>query len=158
MTTRKREASDRRQLTLDAWMEPTRPAVPVPASLACDLQLRGWLTQAIKDSGKAREIIAAEMTIMLGDDDSVVSKSMLDAFTASSKEGHRFPAAFLPAFVVVTGATWLLDELAHRCGCKVLEAPDMKVAQLGAIERQIDELARRKAALKREIASDRRHA
>ena len=32
-----------------------------------------------------------------------VSKTMLDAYTSESKEGHRLPAELLPAFCEATG-------------------------------------------------------
>ena len=112
---------------------------PQPGSLNLDLELRAALTEAIAGSDKTRERVAEEIEVLLGNDpDYPVSKALLDAWTAPSRTGHRFPAAYLVAFIHVTGAHWLLDRLATRCGRVVLTGEAARHAEIGHTIQQID--------------------
>ncbi|WP_119301102.1 hypothetical protein [Dongia deserti] len=111
-------------------------------SLSFDREWRAALNQAIEECGFGRGNIATEMERLLGNDpDYPVSVALLNAWTAASKTDYRFPLIYLPAFVRATGATWLLDRLASKCGRVVVDDEMAQLAQarheeLQAVERR----------------------
>jgi hypothetical protein len=68
-----------------------------PGSYDIDAFIRGLITEAIARSPKSRDLIAADMSELSG---KKITPRMLDAYTSTSKEQHRFPLAFAPAFCV----------------------------------------------------------
>jgi hypothetical protein len=150
----RRQTPDSRQADLMDWVGTVQPKAPTPGALNIDVQLRGWLAQALKDCGKDREIVAAEMRVLLGasddgEDEAKVSRAMLDAWTAQSRGAWRFPLSYLPVFIQVTGATWLLDEIARPVGCKVLEGEEVRYAAMARLDNEIA----RMQAMKRDLES-----
>ncbi|MDA0262129.1 MAG: hypothetical protein O3A21_08055 [Proteobacteria bacterium] len=127
------------QLTLDGLYAIPRPPDPQPGSLDIDARLRHALSKAIKECPHSRYEIAARISELVG---SEVSKHMLDAYSAESRETHKFPVQYLPALIAATGATWLLDVIAERCGCVVLEGADAVHAKRGRVRAQIEQLRR----------------
>ena len=63
---------------------------------------------------------------------------MLDSWTAESKEQHRFPAVFLPAFCEAVGSTELLRMLGQAVGAFVLPGPEALRAEIQRIEEEIN--------------------
>ena len=53
------------------------------------LRMKEAIAEAIKGSGLKRYAIAGQMSEMLGTE---ITESMLNAYTAESKEGYRMPA------------------------------------------------------------------
>lgn len=62
--------------------------------------LRLSLVRAIKNCSLSRHQIAGELSHLLGCE---VTKTTIDTWTAESKEQHRIPAEYLPAFCAATG-------------------------------------------------------
>jgi len=142
-----------RVLALD---ENERTATPA-GSLQWDGELRAALAQAIKDSGIKREEIAARMEEALGADPNYpISVSQLDAWTAPSRTDWRFPLVYLPAFIQVTGATWLLARVASKCGHKVVAGTDALHAELAELIGQEEDLKARKSIIRKALRSGRR--
>lgn len=140
------------QLTLDGYYAVERPA-HASGSLDFDRELRAALTRAVKETPKRRAEIAAEMTdLVFGEiGETEITKAQIDAWTAGSKIEWRFPLQYLPAFVQATGAVWLLDLVAGKCGCRVLVGEQALLAELGAIHLQKRELAARETAIKKAV-------
>ena len=67
-------------------------------NIAEDIRLA--LVNAIRHCRLSRHQIAGEMSHLLGCE---VSKTTIDTWTAESKEHHRIPAEYLPAFCKATG-------------------------------------------------------
>jgi hypothetical protein len=111
------QATDPQQPDLLTHFEAQPPPTRV-GSFDIDSELRHALSRALKDCDLSRYEVAAAISELVG---AGVSKHMLDAYTAESHEGHKFPVQYLPAFVAVTGAAWVLDLIARKCGCIVLE-------------------------------------
>lgn len=127
-------------------------AAPQSGSLNFDTELRAALTAAIAGSGKDRAEVAADMEQLLGSDpDYPVSKALLDAWTAPSRTGHRFPAAYLVAFITATGAHWLLDRIARKCGRLVVSGEHAAAAELGMITAEEQRLKQRKKELQQQV-------
>lgn len=123
-----------------------------PGSLACDGEWRAALTKAIGDCGKGRAQIAAEMEELVGSDpDYPISRALLDAWTAPSRTGHRFPVIYLPALIHATGAVWLLDLIARKCGRTVVTGEQAIAAELGMLEAEEAHIRERRRQLRRLI-------
>ena len=67
-----------------------------------------------------------------------ITKTMLDSWTAESKEGHRFPAIFLPAFCEATGCSEPLKLLGKLVGVFVMPGPEALRAEIQRIEEDIN--------------------
>lgn len=109
-----------------------------------DAQLRNLLSEGLKGCTFSRWEVAAKMSELL---DAEITKSMLDSWTAESKEGHRFPAGYLPAFCHVTGYIEPLRMIAEQVDCHLLESREALLADLG----RIDEMERKLSQRKKEI-------
>lgn len=100
---------------------------PDEGSLQVQPALSLAMSRAIRDSGLSRYEIAGRMSELVGQD---ITKSMLDAWTAESKEQHRPPAEFLPAFCVASGSREPLLILADKAGYFCLPGPDALRAEI----------------------------
>ena len=118
-------------------------AVPrsVTGTLNIQAGLREALNQAIKGCNLSRWEIAGKMSDLL---DCEISKAMLDAWTAESKEGHRFPAEFLPAFCRVTGCRVPLSILAEMAGLFALPGPEALRAEIQKLDEEAKKLSSEK--------------
>lgn len=124
--------------------------------LNIDIEWRAALNDAIDESGLTRDVIAAEMTRLLGADPRYsISKANLDAWTAGSRTAWRFPVIYLPAFIEVTGASWLLDRLARMHGRHVVDDDTLRLAEIGRTECEIDRLQGRSRTIRDSLAGAR---
>ena len=121
--------------------EATR-AAQTPGSLDMDRQFREAISEALRGCPRSRYQVAARMSELLGQD---ITKTMLDSWTAESKEQHRFPAVFLPAFCEAVGSTEPIRMIGQRVGAFVLPGPEALRAEI----QRIDEEINRKQAEKR---------
>ena len=109
-------------------------------SLNIDTELRSLLSEIIHASPLSRYQIGATMSELTGTD---VTKTMIDAWTAESKEGHRFPANLLPAFCIATGDNRPLELLARKIGVFVMPSRRSLRDEVSQIRSQIAELNRK---------------
>lgn len=116
------------------------------SGLSFDGKLRRAVSRALKECPQSRAEVAAAMAEVL--DRPTFSKAMLDAYSAESRESHCISAVALVALIQVSGAKWLLDLLAGEVGCIVLESEEAVLLEQAAVERQIEELQRRKRELR----------
>jgi hypothetical protein len=78
-----------------------------------------------------------------------ITKSMIDSWTAESREGvYRFPACYLPAFCHVVGNLEPLRILADLLGVYVIEGEEALLTELGRIEEQKQKLSEKEKAIK----------
>lgn len=110
-------------------------------SLAVGTRLERALSEAIRKSGLSRWEVAGRMSHLLGQE---VTKFMLDAWTAESKDGHRFPASFLPAFCAATGCHEPLRLLAEAAGVFCLPGPEALRAEIQRLDEESKRLHREK--------------
>ncbi len=108
-----------------------RPA----GSFDIDRQFREAISQALKNCPLSRWQVAAHMSELTGCD---ITKAMLDSWTAESKEGHRFPAIFLPAFCEAVGCSEPIRLLGKLVGVFVLPGPEALRAEIQRIEEDIN--------------------
>jgi len=127
--------NDGNQCTLDfdahALFEIPEPQTPTAGGLDCGVELRHCISEIIKSSGRDRFAIAAEMSRLTGRD---ITKTMIDAWSAESRESWRFPFEFAPAFEAATNSYGLLQYFASKRGVKIYAGEDIFSAELGKQE------------------------
>lgn len=111
-----------------------------PGSMNISVQLRNELSEGLKMSMLSRHQVAARMSELTGAE---ITKSQLDSWTAESKEYHRFPAEYLPAFCFVTGYKKPLMIMARMVQCYLMESEGALLAELGKIDQGKKDLAMR---------------
>lgn len=109
----------------------SRPA----GSFDIDRQFRELISQALKNCPLSRWQVAARMSELTGHE---ITKAMLDSWTAESKEAHRFPAIYLPAFCEAVGDSEPLRMLGKLVGVFVLPGPEALRAEIHRIEEEIN--------------------
>jgi hypothetical protein len=108
----------------------SRPA----GSFDIDRQLRGVVSEALKHCPLSRWQVAGRMSELTGVE---ITKAMLDSWTAESKENHRFPAIFLPAFCEATGCNEPLKMMGKLVGMFIMPGPEALRAEIHRIEEEI---------------------
>jgi len=128
-----RKRIDGRQMSLFSVMEKVaRLSEPVTGGeLDVRDALRRSLNQALKACPLSRHQVAGEMSHLAGVE---ISKTQLDSWTAESKEGHRMPAEYLPAFCLATGSRAPLALLSEAAGAFCLPGPDALRAEIETLE------------------------
>lgn len=129
-------------LTGDLFMIP-RPVIANAGALACRSEIAHAMSDALK--GFDRYEICAQMSKLLGRD---ISKPMLDAYTAESREDHIPALDIAIAFDMAIGGHVLLDLAASKLGARISIGKDALNAQLGKLERIRDEAAKQIKQLK----------
>jgi len=134
------------QLSFFDLLKDLRPKNSGFSSFNIDLLLRETISQAIKQSPLSRFQIAARMSEILGLE---VSKSMIDAWTAESREGiNRFPACYLPAFCQTVGSMEPLRVLADLLGCVVVQGEEALLIELSKVGVEKEKLFKREKAIR----------
>lgn len=126
----------------------TREAAP--ASFNISYRLRSEISEGLKRCPLSRYEVAGRMSDLLGIE---VTKSQLDSWTAESKEFHRFPAEYLPAYCAVTGHKEPLRMMARLVQCYLLESEEALLAELGRIDQTKRELTRKERAVREFLES-----
>lgn len=130
----------------ESFLDKISPAEP--ESLNISLRLRDALSNALRKCKQSRYQIAAQMSELTGCD---ISKTMLDAYTADSKEYHRFPAEWIPAFKKTTGDDSVLKILAEGCESQIVSGKDLLYAEAARIDRQIEDLKRKQTIIRNRL-------
>lgn len=147
---------DERQMSFEEYFVVPTPTEVRPGSIAgLDVELRQALSRSLKDQPLSRYEVAAKMSEMLGDD---ISKNMLDAYTAESRETHQISVVRLVAMILATRDYDLLALVAEKVGCRLLVGEEALAAEMGFIDQEIEDLRARRADLKRRTAVNLRRA
>lgn len=120
----------------------------IPGSLNTAAAIRFLLIETIKDGVKQgqfldREELAAKMSTALG---MHVTEAMLNAFTAESKAGHRFPAEFIIAIQTICGSNRFTAFYAKSSGGQYVTGKDESLLKLGRIQKRKEKLEREEQA------------
>jgi hypothetical protein len=115
-----------------------------------DAAVRSLVSQALKRNRGSRYDVAARMSEILGVE---ISKAQLDAWSAESKENHRFPLVYAAAFCEATGDKALVRYIAKLCGGYFIEGEDALRLELGRIEEQKADLQKRERAVREFLES-----
>lgn len=131
-------------LTPDLFAVP-QPAAPVPASMDFRATVAHLLAEMLAISSMDRYEISARVSRLAGKD---VSKYMLDAYTACSREEFNLPAWLVPVVEAVCNDHRVTAWLAGVGGGRLYLGADALAAELGRIEGQRDAMAVQARALK----------
>lgn len=127
--------------------EPPSPA-SAPAQLAgLERQICRTVGVILASDPRSREIIAAEISMLLDED---VSKSMLDAYSSPAREDHKVPMARFFALVAVTGRLDLLDPLLRQIGGALLAGAEVMTARIGHLRQHRSKIDEELRALERQ--------
>lgn len=110
-------------------------------TLDVDTELRAAISADIKHAivpctGRelSRYEIAARMSELVGQE---ITKSQLDNWTAEAHDKHRFPAQYLPAFVIATGGQRrAFEALSRKSGLFALPGPEALRAEIQRLDEQ----------------------
>lgn len=119
-------------------LEEKKAQGPKPGSLNMGAQIRSGLAEALKNVPSKRWEVAGRMSDFVGAE---ITESMLNSWTADSKEGHRFPLEYIAAFCWATGDYTVMDMVAHNCGCHLTKGREvvlLQMARLDDMQRRID--------------------
>ncbi|WP_367615143.1 hypothetical protein [Rhodoplanes serenus] len=158
MKTKRRGETDRRQGDLFAYAAAAPPAgelFPVreradrPKSLDLSLKIKTALGKALKECPHRNAYeVAAAMSELLGRE---ITADALYAYTAPAKPEHEISLLRFVAFVRVTGAWWLWDELVEDDGLIVMQGREAHLAQLGLLQQHRQSIEEQIKALQREL-------
>lgn len=115
-----------------------------------DAAVRALISESLKKCPLSRYEVAAKMSEILGVE---ITKAQIDSWSAESKENHRFPYIYTGAFCQVTGDKSLARYMAELCGGYFIEGEDAVRLELGKIEEQKQELAKREKAIREFLES-----
>jgi len=133
------------QLSFFELLKDLRPKLEI-TELHIDILFRSTISKAIKDSNLSRIQIAAKMSEVL---DVEITKTMIDSWTAESREGlNRFPACYLPVFCQIVESIEPMRVLADLTGCFVVEGEEALLIELAKIESQKQKLTEKERAIK----------
>lgn len=124
---------------LDFWSKPLFPVRSAAVRIDIDRyrsKMKRAMARAIRECPYDRPTIAARMAQYLGLPS--ISKAMLDAYTAESKEGHDITLPRFAAFVHATGAMWLWDEAVSDQGATLLVGDEARLAEIARLQQEQD--------------------
>jgi len=128
--------------------ETEKSLVSKSGSFNIDIRLRHILSEALKDCHFSREQVAARMSELTGVE---ITKSQLDSWTAESKEQHRFPFVYAPAFCEVTGNVDVFREAVEMVGCYLLKGQDALYTELGRIEQMKKDIDKKERLIRQTL-------
>jgi hypothetical protein len=129
--------------------EAPRPATHAAALAGMDARVARTVGEALVSAhanGKPREIVAAEMGLLL---DETISGDMLNAWSAPGKGKHNISFTRMCALISVTGRFDLLDRELREIGAAVLVGEEIHTARLGHLKTKIAELTAELRAVER---------
>jgi hypothetical protein len=107
---------------------------PPDGGLDIDSEFRAAVSRDIKGCPSSHYQIAARMSELVGQE---ITESMLYSWTAESKDRHRFPCQFLPAFVIATGQRRTFEVLSRKSGLFALPVPEALRAEIQKLDEEI---------------------
>ena len=110
--------------------------VPGPGSFSIQNQLKEELSKGLRLCRLSRYEAAAKMSEMLGYE---ITKTMLDAYTAESKENHRVPAEWLPPFCMVTNYYEPIKLLNRLARLPLPDTDKLVEMEIARIRKEIEE-------------------
>lgn len=116
-----------------------------PAALAgLEARISATVGTILASCGRPREVIAAEMTVLLGDE---VTKAMLDAYSSPARTEHKVPMSRFFGLIAVTARLDLMDPLLREIGGTLLIGQEVQTARLGHLRQQARAIANEIKAL-----------
>lgn len=149
--TRRRALEGQGDLFAHAELFPVRRPVEHSRPVDLSLRIKTGMSQALKECPDSAAIVAARITEMTGREMTV---DALYTYTAASKPEHDLGIVRFVAFVRATGAFWLWDMLVEDDGLMVLQGREAKLAQLGHLQQQHQQVSEALRELRRELGQE----
>lgn len=111
--------------------------------------IKAAAVEDLKECRWSREQVGMALTRILGRE---ITVAQIDAVTAQTKIGHRFPADWIAAWVRVTGSRRILDLIAAEAGCWIADGDEHDLAEYGRGALRRDKLDDKLGALKKRLA------
>ena len=108
-------------------------------------QICGAVGTILNSDPRPREVIAALMSVLLGEE---VSRAMLDAHSSPARVDHKVAMSRFLALVAVCKRHDVLDRLLRPIGAAVLVGEEVQTARIGQIDAQIQRLNEERRRLK----------
>lgn len=130
---------------------------PAPGSVNLQIEMCNLLSTMIA-SGiangriRSRHDLAARMSELTGEE---ITKSMLDSWTAESKDRHRFPYEYAPAFEIALDNDRLQELYIRKGGRRTHVGREAAFVELGELQAEEDRIAHRKKELRKELRNKR---
>lgn len=123
---------------------PVLAPTELPRAIDFNRWLAGAMSEAIRQSGRSREAICAEMTELLGyGDDREMTLAQLNAYTSAARDSHTISVVRFLTFVRATNAAWLWADLLKAEGLTVLQGTEAHLARAALYRKQGEELLAR---------------
>ncbi|MFZ5466625.1 MAG: hypothetical protein ACOZAI_05125 [Pseudomonadota bacterium] len=136
--------------TLDLFAVPT-PVPELPGTMDFRAQVAHLVSEMLRAAPYDRYEVAARMSRLTGKD---VSKNMLDAYASDAREDHNPPFYLMPILEVVCESHAATQWLAEVRGGRLLIGREALHAELGRLERQRDDAAKKIKQLKGLMGED----
>lgn len=131
--------------TDDMFMVP-QPPEPNAASMNYGAEVATLLAHMFADSGQDRYAIAAEMSRLTGRE---VSKYMLDAWTAESRDAYNIPFYLMPAAEAAAKSHAMSTWLADKRGARLSVGRDALNAEYGKLKAMQDGIKKKMQVLEK---------
>jgi hypothetical protein len=122
----------------------------ISGKASIDAAVRSIISDTLKRCPLSRYEVAARMSEILGVE---ITKAQIDAWSAESKENHRFPLVYTGAFCIATREKTLARYIAQLCGGYFIESEDALLLELGRVEDQKAELLKKEGLIRDLLAS-----
>lgn len=132
-------------LTGDLFTSIPQPLPEHPESMDFRTLVAQMCAEMIQGAPDSRWAIAARMSELSGVE---TSKALLDSYTAASREECNLPFWKAPLIELATGNRRLAEWHASVLGGRVLWGRDVLDAELGKVQRQIEELRDQERAMR----------
>jgi len=138
-------AHKRDNATFDLFEIPEQPA-QTAAGMDYNREVAHLVVKVLKEAGCDRYEISARMSRLTGKE---VSKFMLDAWAAESRDHHNIPFYLVPVLEAACETHALSAWLAEKRGGRLMVGKEVLAAELGKLERIKDEAAQKIRELKK---------
>lgn len=111
------------------------------------IRVKEAISDAIKNSGLKRYDIAGRMSEHLGTE---ITESMLNSYTAESKEGYRMPAEYFPIFCKIVKDYTVLEVLVAAAGGRMVKSEEIYLLEMGRLQQAEKTIRQKQSQLQRE--------
>ena len=111
------------------------------------VRIKDAISKSISKSELKRYEIAGKMSEHLGVE---ITDSMLNSWTAESKEGHRMPAEYYPVFCKIVQDFSVLEILVAAAGGRMTKTKELYYLEMGMWQQAEENARKERAKLRRE--------
>ena len=119
-----------------------------PGSLNFHFQLKEMMTEILKHIPLKRWEIAGRMSDLTG---VAITEHHLNAWTAESKEGYRFPLEYLPAWCEVTGDYRVAELITKGCKCYLVKSEEVLLIEIAKIQEEKNRISKIEEAMQEKL-------